>query len=122
MSLTGSLGFTLLNSRTSAHVDANAQLNRGPVFDPTTAVANATKSIDLGRNYGLVHGDAVVYHNGGGTSIGGLTEGTTYYVHVDPANRSRVTLHATKLDAQNNGEQKQRNANAPAHGRSRISE
>jgi hypothetical protein len=31
-------------------------------------------------NHGLVTGQAVVYSNGGGTSIGGLTSGTTYFI------------------------------------------
>jgi uncharacterized repeat protein (TIGR01451 family) len=30
--------------------------------------------------HGLHTGDAVIYHNGGGTSIGGLIDGKTYYV------------------------------------------
>jgi len=36
--------------------------------------------IDLGYVHGFKTGDAVVYNNGGGESIGGLAEGQTYYV------------------------------------------
>ena len=34
----------------------------------------------LGADHGLKTGDAVVYSKGTGTAIGGLTDGTTYYV------------------------------------------
>ena len=36
--------------------------------------------IDLGYVHGFKTGDAVVYRNGGGTSIGGLHDGQSYYV------------------------------------------
>lgn len=42
--------------------------------------------------------DAVVYNNGGGTSIGGLTSGTTYYVYKVDANTLKLydtAAHAT---------------------------
>lgn len=48
-------------------------------FDPSTAV-NLTNNTILYTSHGLVTGNAVVYNNGGGTSIGGLVSGTTYYV------------------------------------------
>ena len=31
-------------------------------------------------NHGLVTGQAVVYANGGGTTVGGLTPGATYFI------------------------------------------
>ena len=49
-------------------------------FAATSAyVAIATDIITLAE-HDLFTGDTVVYNNGGGTSIGGLTSGNTYYV------------------------------------------
>ena len=42
----------------------------------------------------LKDGDAVVYDNGGGTSIGGLTSGTTYYVAFKSGSRFRLSTTA----------------------------
>ena len=42
-------------------------------------------AVSLGFSHGLVTGQEVVYHSGGGTSIGGLTDGASYFVVVvDP--------------------------------------
>ncbi len=69
-------------------------------FTPSTAVAitNATADqISFSSDHGLSTGDPVVYHNGGGTSIGGLSEGETYYViRVDA---THIKLAATLSDA-----------------------
>jgi hypothetical protein len=56
-------------------------------------------SIDLGEHQ-LSHGQVVVYHNGGGTSIGGLVDGQRYYVVVDDAERafSASAVSAGKID------------------------
>ena len=48
-----------------------------------TSVYENRDSIDLGKDNGLRTGDAVVYDNGGGSSISGLTNGQTYYVVAD---------------------------------------
>ena len=37
-------------------------------------------TINLGYSHGFQDGDAVIYRNGGGDSIGGLMDGATYYV------------------------------------------
>ena len=44
-------------------------------------------------------GDAVVYSSGGGTAIGGLTDGTTYYVIVDSSDNTKVQLATSKDNA-----------------------
>jgi hypothetical protein len=49
----------------------------------STAVSETRDSINVGADNGLQTGDAVVYDNGGGASIGGLTSGETYYVVMD---------------------------------------
>ena len=41
--------------------------------------------IDVGYEHGLITGQAVVYDSGAGVSIGGLTDGQTYYVIVTSA-------------------------------------
>ncbi|MCK9231126.1 MAG: hypothetical protein M0P18_10660, partial [Syntrophales bacterium] len=48
-----------------------------------TDVNDTRGSIVLGADHGLHTGDAVIYDNGGETSIGGLTGGETYYVVLD---------------------------------------
>ena len=48
-------------------------------------------------NHGLVTGDLLVYSNGGGSSIGGLVSGTTYF--VIRFNKDFIKLAATKSDS-----------------------
>src|SRR5262249_13301007 len=67
-------------------------------FDPssvTTSIVN--NEIGFTFNPGLYTGEAVVYHNNGGTSIGGLTDGTTYYVISVDA--THIQLAKTLADA-----------------------
>lgn len=45
---------------------------------PTAGVTTATDTITY-NSHGITSGEAVKYYNGGGTSITGLTSGTTYY-------------------------------------------
>ena len=67
-------------------------------FNAATAVTASTSgsagSINIPSN-GYFNGERVVYNNGGGTSIGGLTNGATYYVIVVDANH--IQLSATPL-------------------------
>jgi filamentous hemagglutinin family protein len=49
-------------------------------FDPLSCITGNT--VNLGYNHGYSTGVAVVYLNGGGASIEGLTEGDTYYIVV----------------------------------------
>ena len=67
-----------------------------PSFNPQTVVGS---TIDLGADYGLATGDVVYYSNGGGTDIGGLTSGKSYFVIVDQATPSRIRLAETRNDA-----------------------
>src|SRR5262249_568592 len=70
-------------------------------FNPTTGVSADTSAneIDLGFNPGLSTGDEVLYDNGGGGTIGGLTSGQVYFVIVDASNHNKIKLAATKSDA-----------------------
>lgn len=52
----------------------------GAAFHATPCVDGSLDQITLEFPHGLSTGDALVYDNGGGTSIGGLTNGEIYYV------------------------------------------
>jgi Ca2+-binding RTX toxin-like protein len=79
--LAGGVSVNVIDSDTTAFIGDNARINQPPetLFNPA-AVSVAGDTISLGVGHGLRTGDAVVYGNGGGTSIGGLTHGATYYV------------------------------------------
>lgn len=62
-------------------------------FDGITAVDPTTNQITI-ASHGLVANAAVVYSNGGFTSVAGLTDGNTYYVKT-VVSSSIVTLSAT---------------------------
>jgi hypothetical protein len=66
-------------------------------FDPADDVEN--NEIDVGFIHGLSTGQAVIYRNGGGASIGGLTDGQTYYTIVDPNRPQAVKLALTQAAA-----------------------
>src|SRR5208282_133199 len=55
------------------------------------------ETISLGPNSGLTTGEAVTYDSEGNTAIGGLTNGTTYYVNVQSG--GSVSLYDTEADA-----------------------
>ncbi len=67
-------------------------------FDPASAVDGTAGTIDLGTGQPFQTGDAVVYHSGGGDSIGGLTDGSTYYV-IATDDPNQVQLAASRQDA-----------------------
>ncbi len=64
------------------------------VFNGATDVDPTTNQITI-TAHGLVVGTPVVYSNGGGTTIVGLTNGATYYIESVP-DANNVTLAATK--------------------------
>jgi hypothetical protein len=68
-------------------------------FDPAATADAAANTIDLGYSHGFTTGQAVDYSNGGGSNIGGLTGGTTYYAIVDPTYPNKLRLAATQADA-----------------------
>ena len=66
-------------------------------FTPTSSnVSLSGDYIDF-NNHKYGSGDQVVYNNGGGTSIGGLTSGNTYY--VSRVNNNRFRLATTRSNA-----------------------
>jgi hypothetical protein len=64
------------------------------VFNGATAVDPTTNQITI-TAHGLVAGQSVVYSNGGGTTIVGLTSGSTYFIKT-VVDANNVTLSATK--------------------------
>lgn len=52
----------------------------GPLDLTDTAVLNLTTDVFTKAGHGFTNDDKVVYYNGGGTSVTGLTSGTTYFV------------------------------------------
>lgn len=79
---------------TSVSVSGNNTAN--VVFDGTEGYVNLSSGFITADNRSLVltDGDAVVYSNTDGNSIGGLTSGTTYY--VKEANTSGFKLSTTR--------------------------
>lgn len=85
-------GYTLVNAKDEYNVVANAatyadaaavvtayQNATAKTFSGATAPNTATEVITI-TAHGFVTGQKVIYSNGGGTSITGLTSGTNYYV------------------------------------------
>jgi hypothetical protein len=68
-----------------------------PPIDPATAVDPAAHTVNFGQADNLNTGDAVTYSAGGGTAIGGLTDGQTYYVIAVDADH--IELAASHADA-----------------------
>ncbi|MCX5734321.1 MAG: LEPR-XLL domain-containing protein, partial [candidate division NC10 bacterium] len=79
--------------------DKKAKESGTKEFNSSTKVEVGTETIDLGANHGLTTGDAVVYSAGGGTAIGGLTDGTTYYVIVVDATTVKLATTAANAKA-----------------------
>jgi hypothetical protein len=65
-------------------------------FDGTTGVDDTLETITI-TTHGYVTGQAVIYDNGGGTTITGLNQLGTYYVNRIDANT--ISLHTTYANA-----------------------
>src|SRR5207245_183827 len=70
------------------------------VFKPSTMVSLGADTITPNDTQGLTTGDRVTYHVGdGGSAMGGLTDGGTYYVRVTGGS---IKLYNSQSDANNN--------------------
>jgi hypothetical protein len=67
------------------------------VVDPLATVEGENHTIDLGYEHGFTTGQAIIYDNGGGESIGGLASGETYFVVV--MNATTIQLADSRADA-----------------------
>src|SRR5690606_35759593 len=70
---------------------------RDVAFDRAEKATVGDGTIDLGANHLFQTGDAVRYENGSGSSIGGLTDGKTYF--VIKGEDGKVKLAASREDA-----------------------
>ena len=97
-----------LTLKSSTNVDGVATadgsaVNGATEFDPTKTVPTkivdlTADTIDLGSDSKLKDGDSVTYsHGDGGTDIGGLKDGTEYFVHV--VKDGVIQLYDTRADA-----------------------
>ncbi len=106
---------------------------REPNFSAATAVTTSAPPAGTTEpansivipNHGFTNGEAVIYNANGGTPIGGLVDGATYYVDVIDANTIQLSLApALDLTAATGGAQLQFSLDtvtnntiyAPAHG------
>ncbi len=96
---------------TQAYIGGNADLTADNIsldatvggrkwnFTPSSAVDDVADTIDFGVPHGLPVGYKLVYDNGGGANIGGLTYDETYYVIVDETTPNLLQLAATEEHA-----------------------
>ena len=95
-----SLDIDNVNDTTIADVGAGAQVYTGAgpslSFDPATAVSGNTITSTQPINFQT--GAPVIYQTGG-TPIGGLENGATYYVIANPTNGDEIQLALTPEDA-----------------------
>ena len=74
--------------------------DKSPRFDPSTNDVTGN-TINLPYTLTLSTGDPVVYGAGGGTPIGGLTDGATYYVIAEGGNSYELAATADDAHANN---------------------
>jgi hypothetical protein len=95
----------ILTVKSGAKVDGQASTSGSAVTNATTfapaAVSTTADTINLGSSTTLKTGDGVTYYNSNGTPIGGLTNGTKYYVNV--VSGGTIKLYDTAADAQAGG-------------------
>src|SRR5205823_2247909 len=83
----------------SAGTSSSQSLTPASVAFGTGAVDTTNNTITVGTTNPITSGEAVVYHNGGGSNIGGLTDGQTYYAIVNSSQPTKVQLASTHADA-----------------------
>lgn len=83
---------------TNAVVEIDPPTAINKVFNATTAANLTTNTITI-ASHGFITGNRVIYTNGSGTSIGGLTSGNTYYVILDDVDN--IKLASTYKNAVN---------------------
>src|SRR5205085_1685688 len=93
------VGTNVITRDTKAIIgNADVTLGNG-AFAPDTGVNASANTIDLGYVHGYATGDQVVYSNGGDDSIGGLAEGSSYYVRR--VNATTIGLARSLAEANN---------------------
>lgn len=87
---------TVSNNGSSYETAPTVTIQRPVLTVPTTGVNTTSETITY-NGHGQTTGAALTYNNGGGSSIGGLTSGSTYYARVADANS--FTLYDTAAHA-----------------------
>ena len=82
----------LIDTGTGGAETTSLTVQTSAAFDGTSAVDDAAETVTI-STHGYVTGDAIVYDNGGGTTITGLTQYNVYYLNRIDANT--VSLHST---------------------------
>ena len=103
VAFSGSYSETYVEDNTPPNVDNNVQIER-QTFD-LSAVNSNEDTIDLGSSHSYQTGQALVYSSGKDAegnlfdAVGGLEDGLTYYVIVDPLNPNKIRLATDYLNA-----------------------
>ncbi|NJN49217.1 MAG: hypothetical protein HC805_04815 [Alkalinema sp. RL_2_19] len=95
--LSAGLGFTKSNVQTIVDGQVTAATAISKAFNPGSAVNGGVDQLTI-ANHGFGSGQAVIYSNGGGSDLGGLEDGTTYFVIVIDANTIQLAESADDAD------------------------
>ena len=95
----GGIAITLTTPGSGTSQSFSPVATGADTFDAAADVTVSGDYIDLGFNPGFTTGAEVVYDNGGGTSIGGLTSGAVYYVILVSGSSTRIELASSYANA-----------------------
>ena len=95
----GGKGFGITASVSYTDYDniSEAILGGGLTFD--TSEIESSNTLAFRGPHGFRQGDEVKYSAGGGTPVGGLIDGQTYFVILDPASPSKLKLASSTTNA-----------------------
>lgn len=85
----------------SSYTSAPTVVIGAPFATIATSAVNTTTEVITYNSHKFVTGDAVTYSNGGGSTMGGLTNNTVYYINKTGANTFK--LYDTLANAQAGG-------------------
>jgi len=84
----------------SAYTSTPTVTIQAPCLTIPTSAVNTTTDVISYTGHSQANGAAVVYNNGGGTTMAGLTSGNTYY--VTPVNANSFKVASSAANAANN--------------------
>lgn len=97
-------------------VDVDSTVTYGVTVDPSSDVNTGTETI-TSTDHEFANGMAVVYDNGGGSDMAGLTSGSTYYIIGATTNTFQVasTLYGSAVNITSTGSGAAHTFTRPAH-------
>jgi len=99
------LGFDKADIRAQVDGTVDAGGSERAYFDPTAAnVVNVAQNALRLPGHSFTEGQRLLYRNGGGADIGGLEDGTEYYVHVVDADTIQLLTTETSVIDLDNGQ------------------